>query len=85
MRGDLLADLDDFLPGEADPSGHDPVERLAFDIFHREKRRSFVSAAREQADDVGMLQLLEDVDFALEAERAPFSLPARPVEMNLSA
>ena len=64
---ELLAELDDFLPGHAAAAGHDVVERFALDVLHGVVARALELADAEEADDVGMVELLEDVGLALEA------------------
>ena len=39
---------------------HDVVERLALDVLHGVEGRAVVLAGAEEADDVGVLELLED-------------------------
>jgi len=65
-RAKLLAERDDFLPRDPAAAEQQVIERFAFDVLHRVERRVLQAAAGVQADDVGMLELLEDVGLALE-------------------
>ena len=64
---ELLAECDDFLPRITAAAGEHLVERFALDQFHGEERRLLVMPGGDQPGDVRMLQLLEDLAFALEA------------------
>ena len=72
-RAQRLAELDHLLPGERragrgghDPLGQDLVQGPAVHVLHGEERRALVLAGGEVADDVRVLELLEDVVLALE-------------------
>ena len=54
------------LAGEAAAAFEDDVERLALDVLHDEEGRLLVVAGADQADDVRVLELLEDAGFAFE-------------------
>ena len=66
---ELHAVIDDLLPGQSAAAGQHAVERLAVDVLHRVIARALELADAEQADDVGVVELLEDDGLALEARR----------------
>ena len=64
---ELAAEIDDVLPAHAAAAGHDVVERFALDVLHGVVARALELAAGVEPDDVGVVELLEDVGLALEA------------------
>ena len=64
---ELATQIDDVLPAHPAAAGHDMVERFAFDVLHGVVARALELAARVEPDDVGVVELFEDVGLALEA------------------
>ena len=80
----LSAQWDKLFPGDAIAALDDAVERLAADILHDVKWRPLVLAAGMKLHDVGMLELLEDGDLALERAVAA-TLAVKLAAMSLMA
>ena len=70
-RAELPAQPDDFLPRQPAAPLQDFQQRLALDVLHRVVRQLLVLAVAEEADDVGVLELLEDFRLALETLERP--------------
>ena len=63
---ELLAQFDHFLPGHAAAPAHHLIERFAVDKLHGEITHALILAGAVEADDVGMIHLLENGDLTLE-------------------
>src|SRR5262249_19325618 len=66
LPGEPAVSLAETFPCEAAAAFEDDVERLALDVLHDEEGSLLVPAGADQADDIRVLELLEDVGFALE-------------------
>src|SRR5437870_10881797 len=65
-RADLQDNVEHLGPRQLALGEQDVVEALALDVFHRIIIMAVLEARFDEADDVGMIELAEGVDLALE-------------------